>query len=277
MELNDLYKIAPGLNIEGGFPYMDLKKNKNCQTKWVNLILVLDRPLIDNIVFDDIFANNKYPLLESAIDNLNEHHFLAAYLMIIAYYIENGRQLLKKNPTDNLKITIHIHQDVSCKPLIKLLKNYIAQILNFFGTDMNNIELEFRSDFLNYIAAEYTYDNTDILISLSQCAGLDLILEPGALIIPRQFIPYDIDSSTIKMSASYEVENDLPNRLDLILKSKFHRYSVYFVNENYCSENPNKNNFRANIFTTKDFHESNILQVNKLWNPTNGLEIVSLM
>lgn len=85
MELHNMHTIVSmeGLNIEGGFPQRDLIKT-NPNGRWVNIIFVLDRPLIDNITFDEILSNNKYPLLESAIDNLNEHHFLAAYLMVMS-------------------------------------------------------------------------------------------------------------------------------------------------------------------------------------------------
>lgn len=56
-----LYKFAGGLNIEGGHPQFHLSKcNPTKRPKWINLVLVLDRPLIDHIVFDDLFANNRF-------------------------------------------------------------------------------------------------------------------------------------------------------------------------------------------------------------------------
>src|SRR6185312_16480063 len=90
LKVSEIYQLGGGLNIEGGYPLRDLKK----KSIWANIVVVLDRPLIDNIIFDDILANNKYPLLENALDDLNEHQFMAAYLLILAYYIENGRRLL---------------------------------------------------------------------------------------------------------------------------------------------------------------------------------------
>jgi len=87
MNVTELHEIAEGLNIEGGFPGLDLRK-VNKLGIWVNLVLVLDRPLIDNIVFDDLLKNNPYPLLENAIDEINEYKMFACYIMIVGYYLE---------------------------------------------------------------------------------------------------------------------------------------------------------------------------------------------
>lgn len=100
MNITELHKIAGGLNIEGGFPAIDLTQAAP-QKKWVNLVLILDRPLIDHIIFDDIIKNNKYPLLESAILEINEHQMLATYLMVINYYVASIDK--------PAKITVHIH------------------------------------------------------------------------------------------------------------------------------------------------------------------------
>lgn len=270
MQLGELYKLAGALNIEGGFPKRDLLKN-NINGKWVNLVLVLDRPLVDNITFDDLFANNKYPLLESAIDNLNEHQFLAAYMMIIGYYMENG----KKDTPEPLKITIHIHQDVTCQPLVDLLKKFIELMRN----DLNikrNVMLDFRTDQLSYIKTVHEYESTDILISLSQCAGLDPNLLPGHLIVSDTFIPYDISNKKVNINKTYKSNNDLIMDLKDILKSKFNQYAVEFINKNYNSENPKKINHSAKLFILNDFEKTQILQVNELWNPTNSLEMVNI-
>lgn len=291
MKISHIYKIAPGLNIEGGSPGIILKKN-NAKKRWVNLVLVLDRPLIDNIIFDDIVKNNKFPLLENAIPEINEHQFLASYLMIIMYYATNGKKILQKNEDEILKITIHIHQDITCLPLIYLIMDHLVIMLeNIYGVntfELNEIEkkinidciqtiIDFRTDTGTFITTNHTYDETDILISLSQCAGLDPIFKPGALITPNIFIPYDIDSSKIITKNKYHSENSLLFDLVDILKSPHHRNAIKQVNEKYISSNPEKNNFRASKFIFDDFHLENIFQVNKLWNPQNPDEEINII
>lgn len=295
LPVKDIYVLGGGLNIEGGFPLRDLKKTHTSNPRWVNHVVVLDRPLVDNIVFDDLLANNKFPLLENALEDLNEHQFLAVYLMIIAYYIDNGRKFIKLLPDEKLKITIYVHQDVTCLPLINIIKTQMDDMIKFYKFDMTNIEFDFRSDIgtyqMNdmmaiyqmdnktntekYIKSKRNYEGTHILISLSQCAGLDPNLPAGAMIIPTEFIPYDIDSSTIFLHQKYMVDNDLTSELDNILKSDYHKYAVDYINNKYLSFNPLKNNrHMATELSKKDFVATPILQVNKLWNPKNPEEIV---
>ena len=50
------------------------------------------------------------------------------------------------------------------------------------------------------------YDDTDILISLSQCGGIDVKIDQNIMIIPNNFIPYDIDSKIIYLSKKYTVK-----------------------------------------------------------------------
>lgn len=274
MEISKLYKIAAGLNIEGGFPFIDLYRDyKKCI--WANLILVLDRPLIDKIIFDDLFANNKYPLLESAIDNLNEHNFLAAYLMIICYYFDNGRKILNKKENDVLYITVHIHQDITAMPLINLLDEYLDKLTKICNIDVSNSKINYETDNKTYINSSHRY-STDILISLGQCAGLHPDLEPGVMIIADEFIPYHINTNTVNLFESYFVENSLVKDFDLIYKSKYNKSAVEFINNNYISANPNKHNDKAYL-NWYDFHYEKILQVNKLWNPTNDKELVTVI
>src|SRR5579863_9717735 len=102
INVTELHKIAPGLNIEGGYPLLDLLKTNN-NGIWANIVLVLDRPLIDDIIFDDILKNNKYPLLENAIHDINEHKFLVAFLITTLYYIEHAQELTNKD--NNVIIT----------------------------------------------------------------------------------------------------------------------------------------------------------------------------
>ncbi|XWV26537.1 hypothetical protein QJ857_gp0530 [Tupanvirus soda lake] len=274
MELEQLYQLAGGLNIEGGYPILDLLKT-NPKGKWINLILVLDRPLVDNVTFDELFLNNKYPLLENAIDNLNENHFLASYLMIVGYYIDNIHKICNKNETEYMNITIHLHQDIASIALLNLLKKYVDDMIKNNQLENKKININYLTDNKTYVCSEHNYGNTDLLISLSQCAGLDPKLLPGSLIIPNKFVPYDIDTNTVYESLSYNVPNLLNQDLNSIIYSKFNSYSVKYINDNYTSANPNKKFFAKN-FSQNDFNFTNILQVNELWNPTNSKTLVNI-
>jgi len=272
--VTDLHKIAGGLNIEGGYPAKDLKK-KNAL--WANLVIVLDRPLIDNIIFDDILTNNKYPLLENALDDLNEHQFLASYIMIIAYYINHGRKMLNYSLNDALNITVHIHQDIACSPLIDYIKEYLSLLVTDFSIDLTNIHIEYITDNTHYLKTITNYDKTDILISLSQCAGLSPDLPVGALIIPNEFIPYDIDSKMINGDHQYSVVNDLNRIIENILNSPYHQYAVNLINQKYQSHNPSKNGrHSASMMVNNNFVVTKILQVSKLWNPVDRTEMIKI-
>ena len=274
MRIGDVHKLAGGLNIEGGFPARDLLKTSP-NAKWINLILVLDRPLIDNIIFDDIFANNPYPLLENALDNLNENHFLAAYVMILMYYIENGRKLFNISDNQVYRIMVHIHQDEKSVPLVDLIDSYIKQIYSDTISHDMNITISYCTDDKNYLNSGHDYAGTDLLISLSQCAGLDSMFEPGSLLIADKFIPYDIDNKIIMTNNYYQEPNILLLHLNDILNSKYHEYAINFVNQNHQSANPLKKH-QAEKFSTQSFHITNILQVNKLWNPKDENEMVNI-
>lgn len=273
--VKNLHQIAGGLNIEGGFPYYDLIKNSNQDKIWANIIAVLDRPLIDQILFeelDQLMKKNSYKLLENTINDLNEHQFLSVYFMVIGYYLENGRHLLKKKKNDILDITIHIHQDKNAQHLINIIKQHISDLFDYFDIDKQLNKIEFRTDDPIYIATKHSYQQTDILLSFSQCAGLEPTFNPGTILIADQFIPLDIENKIIFLNQKYQVSNDIIIRLKDILNSKYHSYAISYINKNYQSDNLSKNNFTAKKLSLNDFHLTKIVQVNQLWNPTNENE-----
>lgn len=265
IRVGDLYHIAGGLNIEGGFPLDDLKKTCGHSRRliWANLVLVLDRPLVDNVIFDLIIEAmrvNKYDLLEEAIDEINEYHFLIAFYMIFSYYLNNNA---------DANIVVHIHQNNESGPLIEICRRMCLTI-------NPEAKISFRSDDPNYQspATNRDYHDTDILISLSQCAGLDPKYEPGALLIPNRFIPYDIDSRTVFINQSYERQNDLQQNIDKIFQSNSE--GLDYVRSNYKSKNQKKN-YSLSLLKRDDFYITDILQVNKLWNPENSEELVTIV
>jgi hypothetical protein len=273
IKVTDLHIIGGGLNIEGGDPYKILKDNNNHNILWINTILVLDRPLVDNIIFEDLFNDTTYPILENRINEINEHHYMAVYLTILQYYIKNGKRLLGKKEDDTLKITVHFHQDVTCQPLIQQVVSHLNSIMKI----PVKIAIDYLTDKPIFSQTAQSYKGTEILLSFSQCAGLEPLWKPGVILISDTFVPFSIDDSIVKITDEYKVVNDIMTRLLLILESEYNKKSVEYVNKFYKSYNPNKNVYEAKILTLDDFNVTKILQVDKLWNPTDKEEIVRLV
>ena len=274
---SDIDQIADCLNIEGGDPYRrlinhkDNHKDSHKKVIWANIILDLDRPLIDHVIFETIWNDNRFPLLEPRIDNLNEHHFMAAFLMIIQYYVSNCHKLLEKEDyNENVKITIHLHQDPSRIEILTIIKGYLAKIAR-----PKYITFEYLTDTPIFNKTVTNYKDTDILISLSQCAGLSEKYLPGTLHIANTFLPFD--GKTIFKSKEYTVENDLMTRLPDILASKYNELVVEYVNKTYKSYNPLKKDDKAYKFKDSDFIRSKVSQIDGLWNPIDGNELISLL
>ena len=277
--ITDLQNIAGGLNIEGGYPYNNLiRDNPNKKVLWSNIVLILDRPIIDNVLFSDLdkkMNEESYLLLENTIDELNEHKMFAIYLMVIGYYLEYGKSLLGRMPHDDLHITIHIHQDVASINLINIIKKYLDDLCHHFNINITNIFLDYRTDDYTFVSSTHDYSGTDILLSLSQCAGLDADLLPGDIIIPKVFIPYDIENKSINIKNQYNIDNNILKILDYVLDSKYHMFSIDYVNKNYVSMNQTKNKNIVSKLHNEDFIVTPILQVNALWNPIDLTEMLN--
>jgi hypothetical protein len=200
---------------------------------------------------------NNYPLLENCIDELNEHTFIAAQLMTMAYYRKNYPKS---------SITVHIHQNTKAEEFVKI----IDDLYNLsFGKPA--ISFSYRTDDPTYKSENY--EDTEILVSLSQCAGLDPEIPPGALILPKDFIPYNIRDKTVLLSNKYSVPNDLNNTWKLILEDPLFEKCNTIVNTNYKSANKTKINHRVDIINV---YHADVLQVTDLWEPVDQTELVQL-
>jgi hypothetical protein len=282
IKASDVSKRFFGLNIEGGDPYLRLAKDHEGLANvnkfiWANLILVLDRPFVDHVVFEELWNDNRFALLEPRIDILNEHHFMAAFLMVIQYYIMNAHTLIGKRDDEYIKITVHLHQDPNRMGILDIIDSCLNAL---HCTDWpKNVLVEYLtdSDSIKYFKGTKTdYAQTDILISLSQCAGLSEDYLPGTLHIANRFVPFSKGCTVIEESKEYIVDNDIFTRLDDIIASSFNEESVWYVNKYYRSENPVKKDHHAHLFTKKDFPETVILQVDGIWNPKDPDELVKL-
>ena len=258
--LSQLHKIAQNLNIEGGYPGQDLvKTSKYPNPLWVNLILVLDRPLVDGVIFSQVLQTqltNNYSLLESVFGDINEHNMLAVYLAYMAYYSD-------KYP--DLPITVHIHQAKHTTNLPIILDNLYQKI---FGS--SDKEIKYRTDIHAYTQQDYS--DTGVLLSLSRCAGLDPSIAEGTLLTPLNFIPYHLLNSMVDLSRSYKYTGDCST--EDILHSTFYTKAIEGVNIHYTSESACKYHHHARPVTIL---QTDVLQVTELWNPTDDKEMVCII
>ena len=247
VKVSELHRYASGLNIEGGYPGLDSKQ-------WVNLVTVLDRPIIDHVVFDTILdtaRSLKYNLLENAVLEFDESKMLVTYIAVIAFYMNKYSS-----------ITVHVHQFPEFTGLLKLIQSFVLDARQYMGCET---KVKYTMDNPTYQRGYQTGD-TDITISLSQCAGLDPTLEPGAFIVPDTFIPFD--NGTINVKSEYKVQNLLLQEIDEIIASKYHQMALRFVKQ-YKSDNILKKH-EARPLTRSDFHFKKILQTSGIWNPTDA-------
>lgn len=274
IKLHELGKYGAGLNIEGGYPCNDLLK-VNPSGRWVNVIVALDRPLIDNMLFDDVIAtvtSNAYPLLENAIRSLNEHHVLARFLSITLYYI----RLLSDKPS---QILIWFHQDVIAHNLIKIFDTMLNHLLNVTNMPLRqNVLINYATDTPIYTKTHnVSTSTTDVVLSFSQCAGLVEAHAPGTLLVATEFIPFVVSKNTVRKSDAYRVENDLVLHLEAICQAPYNNLICQYVNQTYVSSAQTKQADQTNAITVLDFVSCSILQVDDLWNPTDPEQVINII
>ena len=229
--VDHIYQFADALNIEAGFPYKDLI-SVNPNGIWVNAVIVLDRPIIDNILFDDVLKKvevNNFELLENAIDDLNEKYMFAHFLLIAVYYIE----LMPKS-----HIVIHFHQDIFFKKIISLFDGMLKNILQQINIEYDMVHLEYKMDTPIYPTTTEKYKpDIDVVLSFSQCAGLNPKYLAGDILVPDTFISFEIDSHTIRADQTYKSKNHLLETMDLMVNKNYNKLICSYVNSHYQSKN----------------------------------------
>jgi hypothetical protein len=266
-----LGRVAAGLNIEGGYPGIDA--GPNC--RWINVVSVLDRPLVDNLPFDQLkqkVLENKYDLLEAGVDMLDEKRLLQILISILSFYISKYKSII-----------VHIHQ---APEDAKGLQSILQQAVNEMATDC---KIQWRTDNPFYIRQPLTQPQAstpqtaavavvaaaaECVLSLSQCAGFLSCQPPGTLLIPSRFVPFDVKSNTVYMSKSYEVANGFLADVVQIAQAKEHHEFAAKCLIKFKSQNVKKalSDLQGTI-DPADFLDSfrvptALLQVSDLWNPT---------
>ena len=154
IENKQLPLVAAGLNIEGGRPMKQLTKKQI----WGNLVVVLDHPLQATVSFDELFKqaqDNKYPLLENVIDDINERQLLVAYLSLLYHYAEVKRK----------RVLVHVHQFPQyAQHIIRLLQVYWDKL----GMESKILYLHDTPTFVSTSVEKY--QEVDVVLSFSQCA-----------------------------------------------------------------------------------------------------------
>jgi hypothetical protein len=251
----ELHLLASGLNIEGGWPRLDLL-GVSPSTSWANVVVVLDRPLVDGRMFDHIKqtrVKNGWPLLENVIEELDETRFLRSLLRILAFYLERYQ-----------RVVVHVHQaPEDAAGLVGILTPAAAAL----RTKFPGLPVRWRTDDPFYTRRSPPTD-CDLLLSLSQCAGFQRHLGPGSLIIPQRFIPFDPDTDIVDLSNAYEVINVLTKDWPYVESDiqNFNWAEQFLIN--YKSPNPNKSH--SSLATSRGqptLLNATILQVRNLWNP----------
>jgi HD superfamily phosphodiesterase len=285
----EIHLLGTALNIEGGSPFLNLYKNNPKALGWANVILVLDRPLYGTTFeqIEKIAAEQKYPILENTILEINEHQAYATYLHIIYYYlckfVEKKYETLltmkeKKKPSaktrkrkmgsKSLVIGIHIHQFPDAA------KYHIEQFRKFIHSLKwdEEVNFVFLHDTPTYFWTKVDeYDKLDILLSFSQAAGLSSEYREGDLLVTDQFIPCDFTEKVARLNKKYNVSNDLTDENiwpQVFGESVTSAKIIDTVNKEYVSKNVEKRKHKATRENLKLHKVPKVVQVNGIWNPS---------
>ena len=270
--IRELETIADGLNIEGVDPSIDAGPD----TLWVNSVLVLDRPLLDEkrtfAQIDDEKRRKGYPLLENVIPQIDEQAILDAYMNIILFYTRRYD-----------RIAVHIHQSPEdAAGWIELLRSRVMYVCS-----NPNCEIDWRTDNPSYRQFDAKAAKpVEVLISLSQCAGLNSKFPPGVLLLPSTVIPFHVNQNVVDARNGFSRWSSR-NSLRFDLQAILHEWIEGSIP--YTSPNPLKSiQIRSSVSSIDDervvsAHDcifvprACILQVTDLWNPTDVEQRVDVL
>ena len=214
--IKNLYKKGDVFNIEAGKPALALTPGKI----WVNLAMVLDRPLIEGVTLDTITETNTYPLKEMSILDYNETKVNLAILLITNYYIQNAHKLLNKMPNETIYVTLQTHRNSSGPKTIQFLTKLISNCLQEDFKHKQDaqgfpiLEIPGKCVVISFLKGSKIkdikqYDKTDILFSISLVGGLNPNMKSGDFSMAQEFIPFDIEQYELFLNRKYSVKNHL--------------------------------------------------------------------
>lgn len=268
------------LNIEGPRPFIRLHAEnltQDARPLWLNAAMVLDCPLADNRehkareTFAQIEARqlqNAWPILENAIVDINEHQMLAFMLAFVQGALELARTQAEARGRQ-VCVCVHVHQfAANAAFFIAFLRQHVQvpDVARIEYTHDQTRDASGKGTFLtDYACTAVRYAGVDMLISLSQCAGIDQELRPGDWVVADHFRHMNISCHPARLS---------PNELKVHNAALDGHLIVDFVcardvvNRHYRSANPAKAHHRAHMPPLVTDHA--MLVVDKIWCPVEG-------
>jgi hypothetical protein len=288
LSLDQIHLVGDGLNIEGAtIAQKYLKQNQI----WANLCVVLDRPFLDGIEYDEIAKNNCYSLKEVSLLEYNEKQVNLAYVTTLYHYITKAHEIVKKVKHEEVKIIIKVHRSgpeqldllekllTKCYPELggKKLEadGFCKYELFIYNFPQHNVQAHFcfgnKPEFLGELGK---YNDKDIVLSFSLVAGFNPKLKAGSLLIPSSWIPLTLGNMELFVNKRYVVRNHLQESISEILMLQNERL-LNAVNE-FSSENPQKKHI-ARKLALDDFKEATLVQADGMFNPSKHPKFLKVL
>ena len=297
---SELHTVALSLNIEGGKPFKALQQSGGDKT-WYNLVVILDRPFVQQQTFDDIkrIAQDRgYPLKDSAIDGFSDAQANFAYLVVSTFLIDHVRRICSVSEEATARLTIQIHRRGAGKPHMEL----ILGMLNAFyaastitsepfeetATEIYRTIIRLPDHGVEVVLCNgweekdlSGYEDSHLLFSIGMAMGLAEDLPSSSCVVPDAFIPFDEIESVLFCDRAYKVNNGLLEALeregDLLCDERQH-HVMQVVNGNaaFRSPDPSKVDF-AKKMSIEEFRKGTILEAlaktNQPWSPNTFVPI----
>src|SRR5690349_10394666 len=122
--IEDLRFVADGLNIEGGS--ISRKYLREGQI-WANLCVILDRPFVDGVEWEQLTNSNIFPLKEASILSYNEAQVNLTYALILQYYLTHAHKIVNKADRETVRILIQVHRNTSGPRHVELLEQLLCE------------------------------------------------------------------------------------------------------------------------------------------------------
>lgn len=272
LPLNEIYKFADGMNIEGGRMMKNFAKDNQI---WLNLCVVLDRPFIDGVEWKELTEKNTYPMKEASILDYNEARVSYCYLTIMHYYIKQAHTLIKKQD-ECVKINIHVYRGTTGPKQIALLKELLFKAFNDISIDDDeyflndeNVKISFSYGTMKKpLVQEKQLVSADINLTFSLMVGLNFENKSGTLVIPFSYTPFSIKNEPVyDQSKKYFVNNHLLEAInDIILNQPL--WFLDCINKEFLSKNPMKKDQVAMPLVNSDFKFGELLEIDGDFNPS---------
>lgn len=288
--MDELYKVADGLNIEGG----DVcRKYLNEQQTWANICVILDRPFHDGIEWQALTNANSFPLKEASISDYNDAQVNYCYASIMGYYIKHCHEIAKKSKDECVKILMQVHRNTSGPSHVALLESLLTECfpdfslvkslhptskyeISFYFLPDLNVEIVFCYGVLaENLGEENKYSDVDIVLSFSLVAGFHQEWKSGSFLLPDYFIPFPLSSVKVEMQNCYRIKNHLKTILSSLIADQ-DLFVLNVINSKFLSMNQNKQDLTATFLQQEDFKEATILQADRLFNPSQLPKFFSL-